>query len=178
MSKLAMMAAVATAAGLSAPAPESDLKIDQGFISLHFPDIAAGFKAEGARLERERIVAIDLAALPGHEKLVAEYKADSSKTAGDLALAIIATEKQARANMLSSLDTDEQRMKGLAPQPANGLASDTPADKPALAGEALWKSEFASSKDLQTEFGSEGAYLAFKRAEDRGGIRVMTPRKA
>jgi len=173
-----MMAAVAAAAGLTDVA-ETEIKVDAAFLSAHYPDLVAGFRAEGAEAERSRIAAIDDAALPGHEALVAAYKADTSKSAGDLALAIVAAEKASRAQMLASLDADEAKMKGLRPEPANGAAAETPQEqKPALSGEALWNTEYATSQDLQAEFGSEDHYLAFKRADARGGIRVMTKRNA
>lgn len=171
-----MMAAVALAAGLNEVAA-ADIAVDAAFLSTHFPDLVSGFKTEGATAERERIAAIDAAALPGHEALVAKAKAEGM-TAGDFALAVVAAERSARASMAASLDTDEATLKGLRSEPANGVATKTPQDQPALTGEALWKSEFAASQKLQGEFASEEGYLAFKRAEARGGIKVMSPRTA
>lgn len=177
MNNQGMMAAVAKAAGLSEEAA-ADLKIDAEFLASHFGDLVAGFKAEGAKAERERIAAIDALAMPGHEELVAKAKAEGH-SAADLAMAIVGAEKAARASMLSSLEADEAKVKGLRPEPANGVTAENAQDqKPALAGEALWKSEFAGSADLQAEFGDEAHYLAFKRADARGGIRVMAARSA
>ncbi|NBX70102.1 MAG: S49 family peptidase, partial [Proteobacteria bacterium] len=92
--------------------------INADFIKSEFPDIAeklakensekirsetkeiafaegkkAGF-AEGIKSERERILAIEEASLPGHEDLVAKAKQDADMTADKLALQIVAREKQ------------------------------------------------------------------------------------
>lgn len=181
MSDQGMMAAVAAAAGLDAnpAATPIDLsKISADDVARLFPAAAAGFRAEGAKAERDRLVAMDETAVKGHEALLAAHKADPTKTAGDLAVAIIAADKASRANALASLDTDEVRVKGLAPQPANGAVAATQPQKPTLTGEALWKSEFSTSADLQAEFGSEDVYMAHQRAMANGRIKVMSPKAA
>jgi len=171
-----MMAAVAMAAGLNEEAAAA-VTVDAAFLSANFPTFVAEFKAEGAKAERERIAAIDALAMAGHEDLIAAAKA-CGHSAAEVAVAIVGAEKAARANMLASLDADEAKVKGLRPEPANGASAEVSEDKPALAGEALWKSEFATSQELQAEFGSEDHYLAFKRADARGGIKVMSKRIA
>lgn len=177
MSNQGMMAAVAMAAGLN-ETEAATVTVDAAFLASHFADLVAGFKAEGAKAERERIAAIDEVAMAGHEDLVAKAKAEGH-SAADLALAIVAAQKASLASMLVSLDADESKVKGLRPEPANGANAEPAQDiKPTLAGEALWKSEYASSAELQAEFGSEDHYLAFKRADARGGIRVMSKRTA
>ena len=64
----------------------------------------------GAKAERERIAAIEAAALPGHEALVAQMKADGT-SAADAALKILAAEKNKLAQMNKNLHAD-------APDPA------------------------------------------------------------
>lgn len=177
MNNQGMMAAVAMAAGLN-ESEASAITVDGAFLAANFPAIVAEFKAEGAKAERERIAAIDALAMPGHEALVDKAKAEGM-TAADLAVAMVGAEKASRQKMLDSLMADEFVVKGLRPEPANGAAAEsTEEQKPALAGEALWKSEFAGSADLQAEFGSEDNFLAFKRADARGGIKVMRARTA
>ena len=169
-----MMAAVAAAAGLDAEAP---VEITADFIRQHFPAVAGGLVKEGADAERARILGIEAAALPGHEKIIAAHKADASKSPADAAMAIIAAEKEGRGAQLAALDKDEQTVKGLRSEPANGL--DAPKNPLAgLSGEALWKAEFAGSADLQAEFASEGAYLAFKRADSKGLARILNKKSA
>lgn len=174
MSKTGMMAAVAAAAGLSAEAP---VEITAALIVQHFPAIATELRGEGAKAERDRILGIEAAALPGHEKIIAAHKADPAKTPADAAFAVLDAEKASRGKHLAALDTDEASVKGLRSEPANGL--DKPADPLAgLQGEPLWKAEYAGSKDLQAEFGSEASYLAFKRADAAGLARILNKKSA
>jgi hypothetical protein len=74
---------------------------------------------------------------------------------------------------MAHLDADATKVRGLRSEPANG--ADAPKSPLAgLAGEALWKAEFANSADLQAEFGGkEASYLAFKRAEASGQARIL-----
>src|SRR5688500_16123997 len=53
----------------------------------------AAARAEGATAERARLAGIESAALPGHDKLVADCKADPTCTPGDAALRINAAER-------------------------------------------------------------------------------------
>jgi hypothetical protein len=69
---------------------------------------------EGAIAERERIQAIEEAALPGYERIVAEAKADGKSTASDVALKIVKAENQVRAKKL-----EEIRADGVLPVPAS-----------------------------------------------------------
>ena len=118
MTKSALLASVAAAAGLSAES--GDITVDAGFVKKHFPDVASALisegKAEGlkagADAERTRIAGIEAAALPGHEKIIAAHKADPSKSPADAAMAIIAAENAARGSQKAALDkkiADRQR---------------------------------------------------------------------
>lgn len=170
MSKTGMMAAVAAAAGVAENEP---ITITAELLKQHFPAVASQLAKEGADAERSRIAAIESASLPGHDAIVAAHKADPSKTAGDMALAIVAAEKETRKAMIAALDADEVKLKGLRSEPANGIAAAT-SENAGLTGEALWKSEYSVSSGLQAEFPSEADYSAFKKAEARGGIRILT----
>lgn len=174
MSNSGMMAAVAAAAGYD---ESVEIKIDADFVTKHFPAVAGELRASGAKAERERILGIEKAALPGHEKLIADLKYDGNKSAADAALAIIEAEKAKRATRLAALDTDETLVNGLRSEPANGQEEPKPASTN-LTGEAAWKAEFEGSADLQREFRTEAQYLAFKRAEMRGAFKLMTKRNA
>lgn len=57
-------------------------------------------KSAGATAEAARILAIDAESVPGHEKIIAEMKADATKSATDAILAIYAADKEAKAKML------------------------------------------------------------------------------
>lgn len=170
MSKDTMMAAVAAAAGID----ETPVEMTAALVKQHFPAIAAELQTEGARAERDRIAGIEKAALPGHEAIIAAHKADASKTAADAALAIIAAERDTRGKQLKGLDADEEKLKGLRSEPANGT------EKPAVIpeGEAKWKADYAGSAELRAEFQNETAYLAFKRADARGAVKILNQKSA
>jgi hypothetical protein len=112
MKKSGMMAAVAAAAGLGEEQAES-LTIDAGFIAAHFPAAASALREEGAQAEHNRLAGIEAASMPGHEPLIAAYKADRSKTPADAALAVIAAERGRLAKAKASLDADEEKLAGL-----------------------------------------------------------------
>jgi signal peptide peptidase SppA len=83
-----------------------------------FPALCTEIAAEASALERNRILAIDAAAMTGHELIVSSHKADPSKTAGDVALAINAAIRgKAKAHM-AALATDEVALNGLKSEPA------------------------------------------------------------
>lgn len=176
--KAGMLAAVSAAAA-GAAAGET---VDVAYLKANHPDLAAALIAEGkadveaarkagADAERERILGIEKAALPGHEAIVAAHKADATKTPADTAMAIIEAEKATRSSQLAALDKDEQQVK-VRSEPANpaSASSDKHAGK---TGAELWKAEYADSKELQAEFGSEAAYVAFKRADASGQARIL-----
>jgi hypothetical protein len=79
--------------------------------SLEAKAKTAGFE-DGVKKERERLSAIDALALPGHETLIGQMKADGT-SAADAATKIIAAEKGKRATALSNLRAD-----GPTPAPA------------------------------------------------------------
>ncbi len=145
--------------------------------SLDLNTKLAAAKAEGAKLEAQRIAGFEAASLPGHDALVAAHKADLNKSGADLALAIIIAERKLRADVGNGLEADEAKLKGLRAdyKPANG---DPPTTKPSdgLAGEPKWKAEFASNAKLQAEFGSEAAYVALMKAEERGLVKRLRNR--
>jgi hypothetical protein len=55
------------------------------------------------------------------------------------------------------------------------VSTPQPAKKPneGLEGEAKWKAEFAADAKLRDEFSSEGSYLAYKRGEAAGRVRIV-----
>jgi signal peptide peptidase SppA len=135
-----------------------------------------GFKA-GAEAERQRIQAVEGVVLPGHEALVAELKFDGVTSGPEAAARIIAAERAKLGRMAANLRTD-------APNPAPHDASDRSSvgnGRGAAAGdpadiEAASKNEWATKPELRREFTSEAAYLAFKKAEASGQIRILAKR--
>lgn len=136
-------------------------------------------KAEGAKLEAKRIADLDAVALPGFEAITAAHKADVTKTAADLAMAINAEQKKQITTAGKGLDADEEKVKGLRSEfkPANGEQPKAKAGD-GLEGEAKWNAEYDSSADLQREFGAVGgkaAYIAAMKAEAAGLVRELAP---
>lgn len=70
------------------------------------PDLTKQIIAEAQTAERNRITAIDAVAMPGFEKIIADAKADPSKTAGDVAQEIIAQQKKQGVNFLTATEKD------------------------------------------------------------------------
>jgi hypothetical protein len=102
--------------------------------SLEAKAKTAGFE-DGVKKERERLKAIDALALPGHETLIEQMKADGT-SAADAAGKIVAAEKEKRSKALSNLRAD-----GPNPAPAAIIdptknESGKDAKKPANAQEA------------------------------------------
>jgi len=92
--------------------------------------------------------------------------AELSASAEESAEKIAALEAElAEAKAAAAKPADDQR--DLALQHGADAAGGDPADD-----EAGWKAEYARDAKLRNEFGEEGAYLAFKRIEARGGVRI------
>lgn len=177
MSKdIGMLAAVASAAGLDKDKAET-VDVNAGFIKQHFGAVAAELIAEGKTAERDRIIGIEAAAMPGHEAIIKAHKADPSKSAADAALAVIAAENAVRGKHLEALKTDETSVKGLRSEPANGTEAEKPAGH-GLVGEPKWKAEYGASEELQAEFKTEAKYLAFKNAEASGRVKILNKKSA
>lgn len=190
MSVTGMLAAVAKAAAMETDDTEKEEMQDCSCNPddpNYSPDCDCGDTAEqpedeedkvakAVTAERNRILAIAAAAFPGQDKLCARL-IDSGASVGDAAIAFNADHKAKGAKIMASLDADETSVKGLRSEPANGSQ---PQNSPlaGLSGEALWKAEFQGSADLRAEFGSEMSYLAFKRAEANGRVRILNKKSA
>lgn len=172
MSQTGMMAAVAAAAGLG----DEPVNVTAALITSAFPDVAAELMRAGASAERDRLAQMDAQALPGHERLVAQHKADASKTPGDLAMAIVAAEKEQRKAHLAALDTDEQAVKGLKSVPANATA-EAPDPLAGKTGEERWKAEYEASDALREEFPTFETYAGWKKLEAEGRVRTTAKSK-
>jgi len=72
----------------------------------------AGIQA-GITAERERIKAIEEVAVPGHEALVIEAKYESGITAPDLAMKMMAAEKNARTQYRANNEADADPLKNI-----------------------------------------------------------------
>lgn len=110
------LAAAATTTALQAPptppmapvqtataGPAAAATVTLAELATAYPDLCAQLRTDGATAERTRILAIEAAALPGHEALVAEMKADPAVTADMAAGRLLNAEKQLRAGQLQAV---------------------------------------------------------------------------
>lgn len=154
--------------------------ITRDTIASDYPDIAkaltddgyaAGLiagRAQGAEAERNRIQGIEALAMPGHDALIAQLKFDGATTAAEAALQIIAAEKENRTAMAAKIKLDTPAPVPHAPAAFGDGHVD---DSAQLAGPAKWKHEWQHSADLQAEFKTVGAYVAFQSASEKGLVK-------
>jgi hypothetical protein len=173
MKNSGMIAAVALAAGISEE-QASKIEINAAFIKQYLPAVAGELTGEGITAERERIAGIEAFSLPGHEKIIAEHKADSKKTPLDAGLAVAAAQRAMLAKQVEHLVTDETKVAGLRSEPANPSTPEKKAPT-GLVGEAKWKAEWDTDAKLQAEFLTQADYVALMRAEASGSIKRFLP---
>lgn len=164
--------------------------ITADFIKTEFPDIAEKLAkensdkiktetkesafAEGIKSERERILAIEEAALSGHEDLVAQAKKDGSMTAEKLALQIIAREKQRGTKFLESAKEAEKEMLKVDPSFEANTSGKEKVDKDAPLEERA-KAEWQNDSKLRTEFSNDyDAFFAFKKASENKQVKILS----
>lgn len=158
-----------TEATENVPAPT----ITADLIAGSHPEIAAHFQTLGATAERERILSIEGAALPGHDALVATLKADGKTTAGDAALQIMAAEKGKLSSRL-----DAQKAAGDLTDKIESTATSTGEDAPTVTADApiedRAKADWDAKADLRSEFVNFSTYLAYAKAQDAGQVKIKT----
>lgn len=136
-----------------------------------FAQLRVEFTGAGAAAERERIAAVRAQALPGHEKLIEQLAADGKTTGLEAAAAVLSAERTARQAQATALAND-------APKPAP--ASNPPASEAKAEGEDKTlpidqraKAEWDSKASVRAEFVTFESYLALRKAEDSGRVRVL-----
>ena len=141
--------------------PNEQKQITAEVVTAEAPAVAEAFRAEGraqgAQAERERILAIEAAALPGYEAIVSEAKADGKSTAGDVALQITAAMKAEGASRLDAI-------RGEAPAPVQ--ASAAPAEDKEVAGVQTSSAQMVDAQAVATKA------AAYQTEEDAKGHRV------
>lgn len=164
----------------------SKKEITADYIKKEFPDVthaiiqevSSDIKkeafADGAKHERDRIMAIESAALPGHEDLIAEAKKDGSITAEKLALKIIAAEKSKASDYLANSKTSESEMPKIEPniEPESKQKEKIDAHLPIeQKAKILWDKD----SKLRSEFGDDfESYHAFAKAEEANQVRILS----
>ena len=109
-------------------------------LMAEYPDQMNEARTAGATAERERITAIYAQAMPGFDKLVEDAVNDPTKTAGDVAMAIIAEQKKQGAAYLTGAKDDAGKANEV---PADSAPADEADDSKADAKSTaeLWKKQ-------------------------------------
>jgi ClpP class serine protease len=138
------------------------------------PDLCATLMEEGrivgATAERQRILDVESQALPGHEALIAQLKADGTTTGPMAAVAILKAEREVAAGRIDKLTAD-------APKPVAHAAA--PDDKPQAADDSLPLEQRAQAKwdsdpATRAEFGEFKTFLAYAKAHDAGTVKILS----
>jgi len=164
----------------------SKKEITSDYIKKEFPDVASAIIEEvsatikneafasGTKHERDRILAIESASLPGHEDLIAEAKKDSSITAEKLALKIISAEKRKASDYLANSKISESEMPKIEPniEPESKKKEEIDANLPIeQKAKILWDKD----SKLRSEFGDDfESYHAFAKAEEGNQVRILS----
>lgn len=162
----------------SAPAAEANAGITQAQLDAAVSNAVASAVSRAnaeadARLQadRTRIAALDqlAARVAGNEpalKIVADAKANGT-SAADCALALVNADAFTQAAVLNAIRGDDASASGAKP----AVAADGPAATPQTP--EGWRAEYAGSTKLQQEYGTETAYVAFKKAEANGQVKIL-----
>jgi signal peptide peptidase SppA len=136
------------------------------------PDTSAALAAareEGAALERARIQGVEAQCIPGHEALIATLKYDGKTSPGDAALQVLGADKQLRAGALEQLAQQANPPVVAVETPAGELsapAGDAPIEERAA-------HEWEKDSSLKGEFTSQEAYVAYRRKQECGRVRIL-----
>ena len=164
--------------------------ITADFIKSEFPEIAEKLAkensekirsetketafAEGIKSERERILAIEEAALSGHEDLVSQAKKDGNMNAEKLALQIIAREKQRGTKFLESAKEAEKEMPKVEPSFEASTAFKPKIDKDAPLEDRA-KTEWQNDSKLRAEFSNDyDSFFSYKKALEANQVKILT----
>jgi signal peptide peptidase SppA len=157
------------AAGVAASQTQGAITMDLATLTAEYPDLVQAIAADSAAAERARIADVEAQALPGHEALIAAFKADGQTTGPQAAAAVLAAEKQKLAGMAAALAADAPQPIAHAAAPTDPVAG-ADDDRPvAERAQAKWESDAA----IRKEFGSLGAFTAYLKNYEAGRARVL-----
>lgn len=156
------------AAGVASQINEG-AQMDLETLKAEYPDLVLAIAADAAAAERSRIADVEAQALPGHDALVAQLKADGKTTGPEAAAAILAAEKQKLAGMAAQLAADAPAPVPHAVPPSDS-AAESADDRP---GEERAKSQWDADSAIRKEFASLGAFTAYLKNHEAGRARVL-----
>jgi hypothetical protein len=141
----------------------------------------AGFKAgskAGSAAERARIKAVLEQSFPGQEELVEQLAFDGKTTGPQAALLVLAAERKKRGIAADDLRLDGPRSLSPVPiQNPTGAMKIADATMSAEQVEVIANEEWKADPQLAHEFTSQAAYVAFRKMEAAGRIRVINRRR-
>lgn len=150
-------------------APAAQLpEITREYLATHHADLVCTLQSEAAAAERARVLGIQSAAIPGHDKLVATL-IEEGVSIEAASLRILQAEK-------ASLQGRADAQRADAPKPvahAAAPADETPESDDDLPVEEQAKAKWDKSNAIRAEFGSLGAYTAYLKATADGRARVL-----
>lgn len=154
----------------TAAAPAAPVAMTAERLRADHPGLIAEMCAAAATTERERVLGIQAAAFAGQEALASELIADGKTSPGDAALRFNKAEKDKGGQRLTALAASDPKV------PAAPTTANPPAPVSATSYEQTeegWKAEYAAKPELKSEFVTEADYVAFKKADARGGVKVL-----
>jgi ClpP class serine protease len=126
---------------------------------------------DGTKAERERLLGIDKATMPGHETLAAEAKT-SGMSAADFALRQVEAEKLTRERRLEAIRKDGTAIV-IPPAPSATGEHRAAAIDPSLSLEDRCKAKWNADEKIRSEFVDLPSYLAFEKASSGGKIKFL-----
>ena len=147
--------------------------IDSAFIAENCPDVAAGFRKEGAEAAKAEAAAAECArikdvfaqSMPGHESLIKTLAFDGKTTGPEAAVQILQAER-GNAEAAASDVADDAAKINLDASVSADLGDDEAINS--LPFDEKCKAKWDRSEDLQAEFGgSFERYLAYEKANPK-----------
>jgi hypothetical protein len=162
------------------PAAQTSATLNRESLERDHPALVAQlrteFQAAGAAAERDRIAAVRAQSLPGHEALVEQLAADGKTSGPEAAAAIVAAERNARTAQAKALAGDAPAAAPHSTAPA--AAPKANADDKSVPIAERAQAEWDAKPELRNDFPSFEAYVALRKAEDSGRVRVLGKKAA
>lgn len=149
---------------------EIDMDITLEMLERDHAEIVGKLRADGAAAERARILGIEAAALPGHESLIAAFKADGTASPADAALAIVQAEQSKLASHAAAMREDAPAAVPAAALPDESAADSVDASLPI---EERARKAYDADPKVRGEFPSLAGFTSFLRASESGRARIF-----
>jgi signal peptide peptidase SppA len=139
-----------------------------------FAQLRVEFTAAGAAAERDRSAAVRAQGLPGHEALIEQLATDGKTTGPEAAAAVLSAERSLRTAQATALAMDAPTAAPSSAAPA--AEPKASAEDQTLPIEQRAKAEWDAKPAVRAEFTSFESYLALRKAEASGRVRVLGKR--